>query len=65
MGKGIAVLFKKKFGGVGELMSQGKTNHFLFQKSFEWYDKLSTAINAPRLVFYLPVFDVYIAIYAL
>ncbi|CAC5409913.1 ADP-ribose glycohydrolase OARD1 [Mytilus coruscus] len=24
MGKGIAVLFKKKFGGVGELMSQGK-----------------------------------------
>ncbi|VDI08671.1 Hypothetical predicted protein, partial [Mytilus galloprovincialis] len=25
MGKGIAVLFKKKFGGVGELISQGKT----------------------------------------
>ena len=24
MGKGIATVFKKKFGGVGELKSQGK-----------------------------------------
>ena len=26
MGKGVAVLFKKEFGGVGELRAQGKIN---------------------------------------
>ena len=32
MGKGIAVLFKKKFGGVEELRKQGET---LLQYSYE------------------------------
>ncbi|XP_063404826.1 ADP-ribose glycohydrolase OARD1-like isoform X1 [Mytilus trossulus] len=42
MGKGIAVLFKKKFGGVGELMSQGKKT-----------GKVAVKIKKNRFIFYL------------
>ena len=30
MGKGIAVLFKKKFGGVDEILTQGNNNNCKF-----------------------------------
>jgi len=37
MGKGIAVLFKKKFGGVDEILTQGN-NNYKVNNLYNFYD---------------------------